>query len=107
MTEKEDLQTLKVSPRPLSFRGALQWLIVAGMLICFGIYLFTPSTIMEYRVELSGGIYLVKGIVRYGNNFVSYQAVEGEKAIQVCNDLNQELMKDRGMTKFSKTSYGR
>jgi hypothetical protein len=47
-------------------------------------FLLTPSEIREYRVQLEDrGIYRVIGIVRYGQDFISYQTTDGKDAIGI------------------------
>ena len=72
-------------------------LIVA---VCIGAisaltFMLTPSEIREYRVQLdSRGIYRVIGIVRYGQDFISYQTTDGKEAIGIASELNDSLIKD-------------
>jgi len=72
-------------------------LIVA---VCIGAistltFLLTPSEIREYRVQLDDrGIYRVIGIVRYGQDFISYQTTDGKEAIGIADELNSSLIRD-------------
>ena len=57
--------------------------------------LLTPSEIREYRVKLDDrGIYCVIGIVRYGQDFISYQTMDGREAIGIANELNNNLTRE-------------
>ena len=57
--------------------------------------LLTPSEIREYRVKLDDrGIYCVIGIVRYGQDFISYQTMDGREAIGIANELNDSLTRE-------------
>ena len=57
--------------------------------------LLTPSEIREYRVKLDDrGIYCVIGIVRYGQDFISYQTMDGREAIGIANELNDNLTRE-------------
>ncbi len=82
--------------RPVNMKGVLSLLILAIAIFAVIMYFQQPSQVFEYRVQLEEGIYHVRGIVRHGKDFTAYQSVEGKEAIQVCTDLNVELMKDRG-----------
>ena len=57
-------------------------------------FLLTPSEIREYRVQLdSRGIYRVIGVVRYGQDFISYQTADGKEAIGIAGELNGSLIR--------------
>jgi len=74
--------------------------VVLVVAVCAGVitaltFLLTPSEIREYRVQLDGrGIYRVIGVVRYGQDFISYQTADGKEAIGIAGDLNTSLMRD-------------
>jgi len=40
------------------------------------------------------GIYRVIGVVRYGQDFISYQTTDGKEAIGIASELNSSLMRD-------------
>jgi hypothetical protein len=91
----ESERTLRVA-RPVNMAGVIYGVIVGLVLLFVGIYLWTPSQVREYRVQMDSGIYQVRGIVQYGRDFTAYQSVDGKEAIETCNEMNAELMKDRG-----------
>jgi hypothetical protein len=74
--------------------------LVLVVVVCAGVimaltFLLTPSEIREYRVQLDDrGIYRVIGIVRYGEDFISYQTTDGKEAIGIAGELNSSLIKD-------------
>ena len=74
--------------------------LVLVVAVCAGVitvltFLLTPSEIREYRVQLDGrGIYRVIGVVRYGQDFISYQTADGKEAIGIDSELNGSLMRD-------------
>lgn len=74
--------------------------LVLVVAVCAGVtvaltFLLTPSEIREYRVQLDErGIYRVIGIVKYGQDFISYQTTDGKDAIGVADELNDSLMKN-------------
>lgn len=83
-------------PRPVNLAGILQTVILGIIALIWAVYLFTPSEIQEYRVRVQDGLYQVRAVVHYGRDFVSYQTTDGKEAIQVCTEMNAEIMKDRG-----------
>ena len=74
--------------------------IVLVVAVCAGVitaltFLLTPSEIREYRVQLDDrGVYRVIGVVRYGQDFISYQTTDGKEAIGIAGELNDSLMRD-------------
>lgn len=83
--------------RPVNMAGVLGVVIVGAIILFLGIYSWTPSQVREYRVQIGvQGIYQVRGVVQYGQDFIAYQSVDGKEAIEICNEMNAELMKDRG-----------
>ena len=74
--------------------------LVLVVAVCAGVitvltFLLTPSEIREYRVQLDDrGIYRVIGVVRYGQDFISYQTTDGKEAIGIAGELNSSLMRD-------------
>ena len=63
--------------------------LVLVVAVCAGVimastFLLTPSEIREYRVQLDDrGVYRVIGVVRYGQDFISYQTTDGKDAIGI------------------------
>ncbi len=85
-------------PRPVNLQNMGVIGIAILILVVLFWWTFTPSEIVEYRVKLGqAGIYRVEATVKCGVDFTSFQAVDGTEAIRICNELNAELMKDRGM----------
>ena len=74
--------------------------ILSVVAVCAGVimgltFLLTPSEIREYRVQLDDrGIYHVIGVVRYGQDFISYQTADGKEAIGIAGELNDSLMRE-------------
>jgi|SRR3972149_10165021 len=74
--------------------------LVLVVAVCAGVitvltFLLTPSEVREYRVHLDErGIYRVMGVVRYGQDFISYQTTDGKEAIGIASELNSSLMRD-------------
>ena len=88
MTQIENWQMTKVI-------GFVLVVAVCGGVITGLTFLLTPSEIREYRVQLDErGIYRVIGIVRYGQDFISYQTTDGKEALGIAGELNNSLMRD-------------
>ncbi len=98
---------MEIKPRPVNLQNMGLIIIAVFILAVLFWWVFTPSEIVEYRVKLGdSGIYRVQATVKYGVDFTSFRSLDGNEAIRVCNELNQELTKDRG-TKVSKAEFRR
>ncbi len=99
---------MEIKPRPVNIQNMGIIAIAVFILAVIFWWIFTPSEIVEYRVKLGPrGIYRVEATVKYGLAFDSFQAIDGNEALRICNELNQELMKDRGMARAARAEFRR
>src|SRR5271157_4448828 len=49
--------TILKAKKPVNMAGVVQALILGAIVVCMLIYIWTPSQVREYRVQLDNGIY--------------------------------------------------
>ncbi len=68
------------------------------LLVCASVFL-SDSFVREYRVfyTKTEDVYYVKAIVKNGADFNSFRTHDGREAAQMARELNEDLMRDRGV----------
>ena len=75
-------------------------IIMLGILLMFcASALLTDSVVREYRVYYarSEDAYYVKAVVKNGADFNSFRTHDGKEAVQMARELNENLLRDRGI----------
>jgi hypothetical protein len=75
-------------------------ILMLGILLMFcASAILTDSIVREYRVfyAKTEDVYYVKAVVKNGADFNSFRTHDGREAVQMAKELNEDLMRDRGI----------